>query len=241
MSYQGDYFQDEIYSLFGGKKKRQERRKKRKLKRSEKKAIRKEKRVIRKETKTRFFDRVKSGLKNPHLLPLFPFFPLMRKALSKRNVKYKYGDLNDIAKKFYWSVVKEKHNFDAEILAESMDVDPLTLGMIVKGIITFIKNIVNKKKRKEKLTENEEQIGEILETDEDKIGMEAQVMRNVSNVLAKSHSGKDLMKNASIEYNKLGKQVEVLQDVEAVKKNVATFAPFLMIGLLVGLMFYKKK
>lgn len=239
--YTGEYFAEEIYELFGGKKKRQERRKKRKLKKSEKKAKRKEKRKVRKETKTRFFDRIKAGIKAPYLLPLFPFFPMMRKALTKRNVKFEYGNLNDIAKKFYFSVVKEKNNFDSEVLAESMDVDPVTIGMIVTAVIKFIKNVVNKKKNKEVLTENEEQIEGILTEDEGKIAMETEVLQTVGRVLEKSHSGKDLIKNANIEYANLGKKVKILKDVEGVKKNVATLAPFLMIGLFIGLMFYKKK
>jgi hypothetical protein len=106
------------------------------------------------------------------LLPLQPLRPVMMKGLQKEGVSVSSKTpLVDIANLYYNKVVRKHdssleecdiNNFEDNVIGEA-------IGVVVKGIIAFIKGVKKKKKAGVPLTKTEEEINTTVEKIESKV------------------------------------------------------------------------
>lgn len=130
-----------------------------------KKAGKKVKNAIKK-VGDKIVDKVKKVAGNVLLAPLLPFKGAMKKALKKKGISPP-NDLPALASKFYQVVIQKKSNFEYcyELEDDLNHVDPVVTPMIITAIVGFIKQILGAKLEGKKLTAEEQEIAEQVETD----------------------------------------------------------------------------
>lgn len=109
--------------------------------------------------------------------PVMPFKGIMVRALNKRGVTNisKNDEISKVAQTFYNVIIKKQKNYET-----LENLDPVTIGLIVKAIIGFISAINDKKKSGQRLSEGESDFLEGAENAADTITNELQKTGSVS-------------------------------------------------------------
>lgn len=145
--------------------KRKKRREQRKQQRKQRRAARKAKRAAKgggivKRTTKKLIGRAKDKLKNlgqnSKYALLLPFKGLMFAALKAKGVKTPNNDISTISRAFFQVIIKKQPYVASNY--EEENIDPVTISMIVKTVINFIKGLKKKKEEGEVLTGEEETI-----------------------------------------------------------------------------------
>lgn len=126
-------------------------------------------------------------IKEPEYIPLTPFKPIMQATLKKRGFDNK-GSLPEVTRRFFEKIVRPK--------TYEENVEPMTTAAIVKAVIAFIQNVLNKKESGEQLTEEEDSLaknvlnvaGDVL-SDPDAFFSEGKIKKELSATPKSAPSG----------------------------------------------------
>ena len=143
-----------------------------------------------------FFSKMGKGLKavagtlNPVILPILPFLPMMKKVLQKKGVKNIPKNPTKLVLLFSKEIM-HKGKYDYMSVDEHFENFVAAIAGVVTGVLTFVKDLIKKKKKGEKLSPVEASIASGAEGVE-KIAKEQAVEE------AQTQTGKAVFKVAGV-------------------------------------------